>query len=119
MRTYETIYIVNPEATGDAYTAIVDKFKGVLTEQGCNILKVDEWGVRKMAYPIKKQTRGSYVLTVFEAQPEVIKEFERRMRIDENIMKFQTVYLENGFEVSAPAETQETEATADQEEEAE
>lgn len=118
MRTYETIYIVNPEATGDAYAAIVDKFKGVLTEQGASIIKVDEWGVRKMAYPIKKQTRGSYVLTVFEAQPEVIKEFERRMRIDETIMKFQTVYLEKGFEASAPAEAQEAEAAVDQEEEA-
>ncbi|BCA80334.1 30S ribosomal protein S6 [Desulfuromonas sp. AOP6] len=119
MRTYEAIYIVNPETTGDAYTAIVDKFKGVLTEQGANIIKVDEWGVRKMAYPIKKQTRGSYVLTVFEARPEVIKEFERRMRIDENIMKFQTVYLEKGFEASVPADAQDVDAAADQEEESE
>ncbi len=107
MRTYETIYIVNPEATGDDYAAVVNKFKDVLTEQGANIIKVDEWGVRKMAYPIQKQTRGSYVLTVFEAQPEVIKEFERRMRIDEKIMKFQTVFLPKGFEATAPAETEE------------
>lgn len=102
-RTYETIFIVRPDVAGEAYTAVVDKFKGVLTDQGASIIKVDEWGARKLAYPVKKQGRGSYVLVVFDATPGVIAEFERRMRIDETIIKFQTVHLEKGYVVAAPA----------------
>lgn len=102
-RTYENIFIVRPDLVGEAYTAVVDKFKGVLTEQSATILKVDEWGTRKLAYPIKKNSRGIYVLIAFEAEPKVIKEFERRMRIDESIIKFQTVHLEKGLTAAAPA----------------
>lgn len=101
MRTYETIFIIHPDAVGDAYAAIVDKFKGILAEQGSNVLKVEEWGTRKLSYTVKKQGRGSYVLVAYEAGPKVIAEFERRLRIDENVIKFQTVLLENGLEETA------------------
>jgi small subunit ribosomal protein S6 len=103
MRTYETIFIVHPDVAGDAYGAVVEKFKGVLTGQGATLLKVDEWGTRKLAYPIKKLQRGNFVLVAYEAGPQVIAEFERRMRIDEAIIKYQTVWLENGLTVEAPA----------------
>jgi small subunit ribosomal protein S6 len=122
MRTYETIFIVHPDVAGEAYTAAVEKFKGILAEQGAEILKVDEWGTRKLAYPVKKQTRGSYVLVAYEAGPTVIAEFERRMRIDDAIIKFQTVYLENGLQAEAApaAETagEEQEAAEEASEEA-
>lgn len=98
MRTYETIFIVEPSLVGEEYTAIVDKFKGVLTDQGANILKIDEWGTRKLAYMVKKQNRGTYVLAAYEASPQIIREFERRMRLDESIIKFQTLHLEKGLE---------------------
>ncbi|OEU76468.1 MAG: 30S ribosomal protein S6 [Desulfuromonadales bacterium C00003107] len=106
MRTYEHIFIVHPEVVGDDYAAILDKFKNILTEQDANILKVDEWGARKLAYPVKKQTRGSYVLVTFEAGATVIAEFERRLRLDEKIIKFQTIVLPKGtvVVVETPAE---------------
>lgn len=117
MRTYETIFIVHPDVVGDQYAAVVEKFKGVLTDQGAEILKVDEWGTRKLAYAVKKQGRGTYVLVAYQAGSDVIAEFERRMRIDDAIIKFQTVYLEKGFDV-APAAA-ETEAAAEEGAEAE
>jgi small subunit ribosomal protein S6 len=98
MRTYETIFIVHPDVAGDPYVALVEKFKGILTEQGSEILKIEEWGTRKLAYPVKKQGRGTYVLVAYQASPGVIAEFERRMRIDESVIKFQTVHLEKGLE---------------------
>jgi len=121
MRTYETIFIIHPDAVGDAYAAIVDKFKGILAEQGSNVLKVEEWGTRKLAYTVKKQGRGSYVLVAYEAGPKVISEFERRLRIDENVIKFQTVLLENGLEeAAAPKEgVGESSAAVTEEEETE
>lgn len=103
MRTYETIFIVHPDTVGDQYAAVVEKFRKVLGDQGANILKVEEWGARKLAYPVKKQGRGSYVLMAYEAEAPVIAEFERRMRIDEAVIKFQTVYLEKGLVAAAPA----------------
>jgi small subunit ribosomal protein S6 len=97
MRTYESIYIVHPEVVGDDLTEINDKYKQILTEQGADVLKVDNWGTKTLAYTVKKQTQGTYVLTIFDAAPTVIAEFERRMRIDEKIIKFQTVILEGGY----------------------
>lgn len=105
MRTYETIFIVRPDLVGDEYAAVLEKFKGVLTAQGAVILKVDEWGTRKLAYQVKKQGRGTYVLVAYEAEPKVIAEFERRMRIDESIIKFLTVHLEKGLPAPAPVKT--------------
>ena len=111
MRTYETIYIVHPEVVGDGYTAVIDKFKGILTDLEANILKIDEWGTRKLAYLVKKQSRGTYVLMAYEAGPQVVAELERRMRIDENVIKFQTVLLENGYQESASQEDEEEGST--------
>ena len=104
MRTYESIFIVHPEVVGDDQAAIIDKYKTVLTDQGAEILKVDNWGVRTLAYPVKKQNKGCYVLVIFDAEPTVISEFERRMRIDDKVIKFQTVVLENGYQAPAAAE---------------
>lgn len=97
MRTYETIFIVHPDSVGEQYAGTVEKFRKILEEQKANILKLEEWGTRKLAYPVKKQTRGTYVLVAYEAEPQVIAEFERRLRIDESIIKFQTVHLEKGL----------------------
>ena len=119
MRTYETIFIVHPDTAGDSYNAVVEKFKNILTEQKAEILKVDEWGTRKLAYPVKKQTRGSYVLVAYEAGSDVIAEFERRLRIDETIIKFQTVHLEKGLEKAAPVKEQAPAAAEDEVSEAE
>jgi small subunit ribosomal protein S6 len=107
MRTYETIFIVHPDMVGEQYAAVVEKFKGVLTDQGAEILKIEEWGTRKLAYPVKKQGRGTYVLVAYEAGSKVIAEFERRMRLDESIIKFLTVHLEKGLQDLAAKESTE------------
>ena len=104
MRTYETIFIVHPEVVGDDQTAIIDKYKTILSDQGAEVLKVENWGVRTLAYQVKKQSKGCYVLMIFDAEPTVIAEFERRMRIDEMVIKFQTVVLENGYQAPVVAE---------------
>jgi len=105
MRNYESLYIVHPEVVGDALTAMVEKFQSILTEQSAEIYKLDNWGVRKLAYPIKKAERGCYVQVLFTAEPEVIAEYERRLRLDENILRFLTVKVDGDFAaVEAAAE---------------
>ena len=100
MRTYETIFIIHPEVAGDAFTEIVDKYKGILDELGAKMIAVEEWGTRKLAYIVQKQERGTYVLFAYEGKPEGIKELERRFRIDDKIIKFMTVQLEGDYEPS-------------------
>lgn len=116
MRTYETIFIVHPDVVGDALDAVIEKYRTILTEQGANVLKLDNWGTRTLAYLVKKQSQGCYILAIFDGPPTAIAEFERRMRIDEAIIKFQTVILEGGYDappepvLSEEAEAEETES---------
>jgi len=118
MRTYESIFIVHPDVVGDDQTAIIDKFKTILTDQGADVLKVDNWGVRTLAYPVKKLTKGCYVLVIFEAEATVIAEYERRMRIDEKVIKFQTVILEGGYVAPPVVEVAPEEASTEASEDA-
>lgn len=94
MRNYESLYIVHPDLVGDELTAVVDKFEKVLSDQQAEILKIDNWGVKKLAYPIKKVARGNYIQILFSAGPEVVAEYERRLRLDEQILRFLTVRLD-------------------------
>lgn len=110
MRTYESIYIVHPEVVGDDLAAVIDKYKQILTDLGAEVLKVDNWGTRTLAYPVQKQGKGTYILSIFDGGPATIAEYERRMRIDDKVIKFQTVILEGGF--TAP-EVQEQPAAAE------
>jgi len=118
MRTYETLFIAHPDVVGDDLSALIDKYRKVLSDQQATVFKADNWGSRTLAYPVKKQTRGSYVLVVFEAAPTVVAEFERRLRIDEKVIKYQTVLFET-VPVAAPATeepvTAETAAGTDEE----
>jgi len=119
MRTYETIFIIHPEVAGDAYTEIVDKYKGILSELGANMLAVEEWGTRKMAYIVQKQERGTYILLAYEGKPDGIRELERRFRIDDKVIKFMTIQLEGDYKPSSfVRKVEETEVTAPAKEEA-
>ncbi|SHI79855.1 SSU ribosomal protein S6P [Malonomonas rubra DSM 5091] len=107
MRNYESIYIIHPEVAGEELTAMVEKFQGILTEQGAEVYNLDNWGVRKLAYPINKVERGCYVQTLFSAEPQVIAEYERRMRLDEKVLRFLTVKLDGDFPAIEAAEAAE------------
>ena len=113
MRTYESIFIVHPEVIGDDQTALIDKYKTILSDQGADVLKLENWGTRTLAYQVKKQSKGCYVLAIFDAEPTVIAEFERRMRIDEKVIKFQTIILEGGYEAPPVVEAAPEEAPAE------
>jgi len=102
MRSYETMFIVHPEVVGDDFKALVEKFQGVITERGGEIVKMDEWGSRTLAYPIQKLNKGTYVILYFQADPQVIAELERRMRLDDKVLRFNTLLHEKGLKLSVP-----------------
>ena len=116
MRTYETMFIVNPDIVGDDHAALLEKFQNILKEQGAEMLKVEDWGTRKMAYPIRKFSRGNYILFYFQSPSEAIAEFERRLRIDDAILRFQTIVHEKEIAGLAGADEKEASPADDAEE---
>jgi small subunit ribosomal protein S6 len=104
MRTYESIFIIRPQIVGDEYTALLGKFKQILADQQAEILRCQEWGTKRLPYLVKKNDQGTFVLVNFVAGNRVVKEFERRLRLDDSILQFQTVLLENGLDLSTQEE---------------
>ena len=98
MRKYETFFIVDPELTEEAYTLVGDKLKGIVETNGGTVLTYNPWGKKKLAYPVKKRNQGLYILTEYAGGPELVAELERNMRLDERVLKFITVKLEDRFD---------------------
>ena len=94
MNQYESIIIFNPNLDDAGLKALEDKFTGLINENG-KVESVENMGKKRLAYEIKKQKEGTYILFNFEAKPDSIKELERVYRITDDIMKFIVVKKEN------------------------
>ena len=91
MNKYDAMYIVTPEMEDEAIKGVIEKFSGIITANGGEIEKTDEWGRKKLAYPIDYKTEGYYVLVNFAAAPELPRELERYFRNDESILRYMVV----------------------------
>lgn len=98
MRKYETFFIVDPDLSDDVTAAVDDKVRAVVSNNGGNVLSYTPWGKKKLAYPVKKRTRGLYVLMEYAGGPELVAELERNMRLDERVLKFITVLLDERYD---------------------
>ena len=94
MRIYENLFIVKPDATEEEIDHLVDLMSKHVTNAGGTIDKVDKWGKRRLAYRIEKHREGSYILMQFSAEPAIVKEFERRLRVQDSVIKFLTVRID-------------------------
>lgn len=95
MRAYEVIYIVHPDLDDSAFKQINDQMQTWIKDAGGKVAKADVWGNRKMAYPIRKQTEGQYVLLHTEMDPSLCSELERQLRLQESVMRFLIVASED------------------------
>ncbi|MDT8335296.1 MAG: 30S ribosomal protein S6 [Desulfurivibrionaceae bacterium] len=114
MRRYETIVILKP-SLGDAENqAIIDRAVATIEQFDGSIVKIDNWGLRKTAYPIDKETQGYYVYLQYAGLPAGVFEMERVFRIDEKVMKYLTVKLQDVFAALPEDEAvEETESAAE------
>ena len=87
MNKYETIFIVDSELTEEARAPVIERFKNLIESNG-QLEEIDEWGVRRLAYPINDKLEGYYVLVTYSAPPEFPSELERVFKISDNILKF-------------------------------
>ena len=94
MNKYETVFILTPVLSDDQMKETVEKFKKVLTDNGGNIENEENWGLRKLAYPIENKNTGFYTLIEFEGEPTIVDKLEIAFRRDEKVIRFLTFRLD-------------------------
>lgn len=93
MNKYESVIIINPAVEEEKINELTTKFTDMINKDG-KVEKVDNLGKKKLAYPVKKNAEGYYVVFYFTANPEIIAELERNYRITDDVIKFMTINVE-------------------------
>ncbi len=93
MRRYETIFILRPTLSEDEINTIIENSNTIIGTGGGQTISLDKWGLRKLAYLIKKESQGYYVYCDYATDPANVAEMERKFRIDDTVMKYMTVKL--------------------------
>lgn len=106
-RFYETIFIVRPDLGDESIKGLIQKSADGLKGGGAEVLKVDEWGRRRLAYPIQKKNEGYYVLIEYRSTPSASSEFERNLKHNEDVVRYQTVRLEEPSPAAKAAPSEE------------
>ncbi|MDE5662791.1 MAG: 30S ribosomal protein S6 [Muribaculaceae bacterium] len=94
MNRYETVFILTPVLSDEQMKEAVGKFTGVLEANGGKIVNVEEWGLKKLAYPIQKKSTGFYCLVEFEGESTIVKKLDTAFRRDERVIRFLTFRLD-------------------------
>ena len=94
MNQYETVFILTPVLSDVQMKEAVEKFKGILAAEGAEIINEENWGLKKLAYPIEKKSTGFYQLIEFNAEPAVIKKLELNYRRDERVIRYITIKMD-------------------------
>jgi small subunit ribosomal protein S6 len=95
VRHYETLLLFSPELAAENLQELLTSFGNIIAAQGGDSVTVDDWGVKELAYPVKKQVRGHYVRLEYNLPAQAVAELERNIRIAEGIFKFVTVKLDD------------------------
>ena len=94
MNNYETVFIVTPVLSDAQLKEVVDKFRGTITENGGQIVSEEDWGLRKLAYPIQKKPTGFYYLLQFTGEGSIVNQLETQYRRDERVIRFLTFKMD-------------------------
>ena len=97
MRRYEQICILRPSLNEEEIATIVETTNKIIFDEGGSIIFTDRWGMKKLAYPIKKELQGYYIFCDFATTPAAVAEVERKFRIDDSVLKYLTVKLSDSI----------------------
>src|SRR6476620_7885037 len=95
---YETTFITRSDLTDEGLKALHDRLAQVITNYAGEVVLTEDWGKRKLAYPIRKENRGQYTYLVYSGKGDVVHEIERNLRLHDHILRFLTVNLEKEFD---------------------
>src|SRR5580692_3227564 len=108
-REYETTYILRPNTSNEGVSEVNTRIKGIIEGMGGKILKVDNWGKRRLAYEVAKERKGIYLYWLYLAQPGVVEEAERNLRMLDSVVRYLTVKVDENIDISArPTEIDDT-----------
>lgn len=96
-RRYETLVLMAPNLAPEELDRLKNKFDGIIADLKGQIVRYEDWGRRRLAYPVHKEMYGHYVLYDFQGSPELANELERNLKIEENIYKYLTLVLAKKF----------------------
>lgn len=94
MNKYESVLIARQDLGASQVNSLIDDLKGVVSKQGGEVVRVDNWGLKNLAYRIKKNRKGHYVLLNIQAPATAVAEYERVMRVNEDIIRYMTVKVD-------------------------
>ena len=100
-REYETIYVLRPNTTNEQVAEVNTRVKGIIESMGGKIVKVDNWGKRRLAYEVAKERKGIYLYWQYLAQPGVVEECERNLRMLDNVIRYLTTKVDENVDVTA------------------
>ena len=108
-REYETIYILRPNTPNEGVAEVNTRIRGIIESMGGKILKVDNWGKRRLAYEVAKERKGIYLYWQYLAQPGVVEETERNLRMLDSVIRYLTTKVDENIDIAArPTELDDT-----------
>jgi small subunit ribosomal protein S6 len=99
-REYETIFILRPDLTNEGIAAVNTKMRGVIETGGGRLLKVENWGRRKLAYEVRKQLKGIYLFWRYLGGAGLVEEVERNLRLADQVIRYYSVKVANNVDVA-------------------
>jgi small subunit ribosomal protein S6 len=93
LREYETIFLLRPDLAEDLVDKIVERMRGIVHREGGKVIKVENWGKKKVAYEVKKNLRAIFIRFVYLGTTKMVAEFERNLRMTDDVLKYQSVKL--------------------------
>jgi small subunit ribosomal protein S6 len=91
MHRYETLFILHPEIPEAQVRETLDRVRRLIEGMEGQVTEIQDWGIRELAYPIRKQPRGTYVLAQYSARPDAVKELERTLKLADEVLRFISV----------------------------
>jgi small subunit ribosomal protein S6 len=108
-REYETIYVLRPNTTNEQVAEVNTRVKGIIEQMGGKIVKVDNWGKRRLAYEVAKERKGIYLYWLYLATPGIVEEAERNLRMLDSVIRYLSVKVDDNVDVAArPIEIDDT-----------
>jgi small subunit ribosomal protein S6 len=101
LREYETIFLLRPDLAEDLVDKIIERMRGIVQREGGKVIKVENWGKKKTAYEVKKNFRAIYIRFVYLGDTKMVAEFERNLRMTDDVLKYQSVKLADDVDPAA------------------